>query len=189
MMRTVSLVAIAVIFSIIDQAEGRGNAHVAHIIVATPAEQEQVLVRLRDNNENFAAVAMELSLCPSKHRGGDLGMLHQNELTKEFDVALFPNTREKNDIPAGTLLTITTNWGYHVLKVISHSARFVGTLGNQWDDEPEKWLPKEGEKTVSDETVSSSLQADEELAAAVNDPHQGVNEPNGAPSSPWPTEE
>ncbi len=49
------------------------QVHCAHILVKTEREANDVLERLK-KGESFANIAKEVSLCPSKKRGGDLGI-------------------------------------------------------------------------------------------------------------------
>ena len=64
------------------------KVHCAHILVKTEKEANKVLERLR-NGENFANIAKEVSLYPSKKRGGDLGTFGRRKMVKEFEKAAF----------------------------------------------------------------------------------------------------
>ncbi len=85
------------------------EVHCAHILVKTEREANEVLERLR-RGENFANIAKEISLCPSKKRGGDLGTFGRGKLVKEFEKAAF--ALQKGQISP----IIKTQFGYHIIK-------------------------------------------------------------------------
>ena len=60
--------------------------HCAHILVKTEKEAQSVLERLK-NGEKFTNIASEVSLCPSKKRGGDLGTFGRGRMVREFEQA------------------------------------------------------------------------------------------------------
>ena len=64
------------------------KVHCAHILVKTQREANAVLERLK-KGEKFAEIAKEVSLCPSKKRGGDLGFFGRGQMVKEFEKAAF----------------------------------------------------------------------------------------------------
>jgi len=85
------------------------KVHCAHILVKTETEAKNVKTRL-DKGEKFAAVAKEVSLCPSGKKGGDLGTFTRGKMVKEFEKAAF--TLEKGQTSAA----VKTQFGYHVIK-------------------------------------------------------------------------
>lgn len=81
----------------------------AHILVKTEKEANIVLERLQ-KGEKFANVAKAVSLCPSKKRGGDLGIFGRGKMVKEFEKAAFA-------LQKGQVSPITkTKFGYHIIK-------------------------------------------------------------------------
>jgi peptidyl-prolyl cis-trans isomerase C len=85
------------------------KVHCAHILVKTEKEVKAVLERLK-KGEKFSAIAKEVSLCPSKKRGGDLGTFGRGQMVKEFENAAFALNR-------GQISGIVkTQFGYHVIK-------------------------------------------------------------------------
>lgn len=64
------------------------RVHCAHILVKTEQEAKMVLERLK-KGEKFANMAAEVSLCPSRKRGGDLGIFTRGKMVKEFENAAF----------------------------------------------------------------------------------------------------
>jgi len=65
----------------------------------------------------FAELAMRESQCPSKDKGGDLGMFGKGKMVKEFDLALFPDDATLGP-PAGNILgPVITDFGAHIIFV------------------------------------------------------------------------
>lgn len=60
--------------------------------------------------EKFANVAGEVSLCPSRKRGGDLGTFTRGRMVKEFEQAAF--SLEKGQ----TSTIVKTQFGYHIIR-------------------------------------------------------------------------
>ena len=85
------------------------EVHVAHILVKTENEAKTILGRL-DKGEKFANIAKEVSLCPSKKRGGDLGTFGRGKMVREFEQAAF--VLEKGQVSP----VVKTKFGYHVIK-------------------------------------------------------------------------
>ena len=83
--------------------------HCAHILVKTEKEVNAVLERLK-KGENFSAIAKDVSLCPSKKRGGDLGTFGRGQMVKEFENTAF--VLEKGQISG----IVKTQFGYHIIK-------------------------------------------------------------------------
>ncbi len=85
------------------------EAHCAHILVKTEKDAQTVLQRL-SNGEKFSNVASEVSLCPSKKRGGDLGKFGRGRMVKEFEQAAF--ALQKGQISP----IVKTQFGYHIIR-------------------------------------------------------------------------
>ena len=85
------------------------KVHCAHILVKTEKEVNAVLERLK-KGEKFSAIAKDISLCPSKKRGGDLGTFGRGQMVKEFEKAAF--ALEKGQISG----IVKTQFGYHIIK-------------------------------------------------------------------------
>jgi peptidyl-prolyl cis-trans isomerase C len=85
------------------------KVHCAHILVKTEKEVNQILERLK-KGEKFSAIAREVSLCPSKKRGGDLGTFGRGQMVKEFETAAF--ALDKGQISG----IIKTQFGYHIIR-------------------------------------------------------------------------
>jgi parvulin-like peptidyl-prolyl isomerase len=87
------------------------KVHCAHILVKTEHEAKSVLERL-SKGEKFANIAQEVSLCPSKKRGGDLGTFTRGKMVKEFEHAAF--ALQKGQISG----IVKTKFGYHIIKCL-----------------------------------------------------------------------
>jgi parvulin-like peptidyl-prolyl isomerase len=85
------------------------KVHCAHILVKTEKEVNQILERLK-KGEKFSAIAKDVSLCPSKKRGGDLGTFGRGQMVKEFETAAF--ALDKGQISG----IVKTQFGYHIIK-------------------------------------------------------------------------
>lgn len=114
------------------------KADVAHILVATEEEAQQVLDRL-GQGEKFEDLAKELSTDPgSSENGGLYEGVTQGQMVAEFDKATFEDLQ-----PGETTATpVQTEFGYHIIKLISR------TSGPQYTDEQvqqllEQQLPME----------------------------------------------
>lgn len=69
---------------------------------------EKVKIRLA-KGEAFEVLARELSDCPSKERGGDLGYFERGRMVEEFDEAAF-------QLQTGTISDVLeTKFGYHII--------------------------------------------------------------------------
>ena len=85
------------------------KVHCAHILVKTEKEVNKILERLK-KGEKFSAIAKDVSLCPSKKRGGDLGTFGRGQMVKEFETAAF--ALNKGQISG----IVKTQFGYHIIK-------------------------------------------------------------------------
>ncbi|HVX76679.1 MAG TPA: peptidylprolyl isomerase, partial [Bradyrhizobium sp.] len=76
------------------------------------ARAEQTLSELLRKPDRFAAVAAELSNCPSGQHGGNLGQISQGETVPEFEQALFRLG------PTGLLRELVkTRYGFHIVAI------------------------------------------------------------------------
>lgn len=95
--------------------------HVRHILFqVTPsvpvaqlrAKAEQVVNELLREPTRFAAMARELSNCPSGQQGGNLGQITRGDTVPEFEAALFKIG------PTGILRElIKTRYGFHIVAI------------------------------------------------------------------------
>lgn len=94
----------------------------SHILVKVdpkddPAKKEEAHKKIESVQEklksgaDFAALAKELSDCPSKEKGGDLGYFAKGQMVKPFeDAALALKPGETSSI-------VETQFGYHIIKL------------------------------------------------------------------------
>lgn len=85
------------------------EVHCAHILVKTEKDAQNVAQRL-SKGEKFSNVASEVSLCPSKKRGGDLGRFGRGKMVKEFEQAAF--ALQKGQVSP----IVRTQFGYHIIR-------------------------------------------------------------------------
>jgi peptidyl-prolyl cis-trans isomerase C len=84
------------------------SVHLHHILVKTDKEAKDVLGRLK-KGEKFPDVASQVSICPSKAKGGNLDWLPRGSLVKEIEDVAF--TMKNGEITG----PVQTKFGYHVL--------------------------------------------------------------------------
>ena len=81
----------------------------SHILVEKMSQAESVLSELK-NGADFAKLAKENSICPSKKRGGSLGEFGRGQMVKEFENAAFA-------LDIGQISgLVKTKFGYHIIK-------------------------------------------------------------------------
>ena len=85
------------------------KVHCAHILDKTEKEVNNILERI-NKGEKFSSIAKDVSLCPSKKRGGDLGTFGRGQMVKEFENAAF--ALDKGQISE----IVKTQFGYHIIK-------------------------------------------------------------------------
>lgn len=82
----------------------------SHILVDSEEEAKEIKGRI-EAGESFESLAEELSNCPSKEAGGNLGTFSPGQMVKEFDEVC-------QEIEVGKLSDpIKTQFGYHIIKV------------------------------------------------------------------------
>jgi len=99
----------------------------SHILIAVPPKSddakkaesrkkiEDVQKRLK-KGEDFAAVAKEVSDCPSKEQGGDLGYFSKGQMVKPFEEAAFSMK------PGEVSNIVETDFGFHIIKTADKKA-------------------------------------------------------------------
>ena len=87
-----------------------GKVRASHILCE---KQSKCLLALQRINagEDFKKVALELSECPSKKKGGDLGFFARGQMVKQFEDVVFRlQPGEMTSEP------IKTGFGWHIIK-------------------------------------------------------------------------
>ncbi|RQW83117.1 MAG: peptidylprolyl isomerase [Geobacter sp.] len=90
------------------------RASARHILVASKEVCENLKAEI-DGGKDFAAVAKENSLCPSKRDGGALGTFSPGQMVKEFDEVVFTGEVGK------VLGPVKTQFGYHLIEITSRT--------------------------------------------------------------------
>ena len=86
-----------------------GRVRASHILVNKLSVSQQIKDDL-DDGADFRKLATENSTCPSKKKGGDLGIFGRGEMVPEFERAVFK--MKVGDISD----PIKTKFGYHIIK-------------------------------------------------------------------------
>jgi peptidyl-prolyl cis-trans isomerase C len=82
-----------------------------HILLKTREEAVNAIVML-NRGKDFAALASEISIGPSKSQGGDLGFFKREQMVPAFSKAAF--ALKKGEISKAP---VQTRFGWHVIKV------------------------------------------------------------------------
>jgi peptidyl-prolyl cis-trans isomerase SurA len=122
---------------VLSRRADAGEVHAAHILVSypggerTPESEAAAKVRIDSiytalqNGADFAALAKQLSDCPSGKQGGDLGWFGRGQMVAEFDQKSF-------EMADGTISEpVATRFGWHIIK------RFGSRQASREDLEPQ----------------------------------------------------
>ena len=102
-----------------DERRGQEELHVRHILVKDKRTAELIIQKLSKGAE-FASLAREHSLGPSKTRGGDLGFMGRDGMVEAFANAAFGlKTGQVTPMP------ILTRFGWHVIKLEERRAMTI----------------------------------------------------------------
>jgi peptidyl-prolyl cis-trans isomerase C len=140
-----------------DQFTKPEEVKASHILLKVEAEagedkKKEARAKLEDvqkkikKGEDFAALAKELSDCPSSSKGGDLGSFRKGQMVKPFEDAAF-------GMEAGQMSDIVeTRFGYHLIKVTEKKAG--GTVSfEEVKPQIEKYLTQEKVQEALDKHV------------------------------------
>lgn len=86
------------------------SVRASHILVKTEAEAKELITQI-NNEEDFANLATQHSLCPSGANGGDLGFFPRDMMVKPFEDAAFSLEIGKVSEP------VQTQFGWHLILV------------------------------------------------------------------------
>ena len=89
----------------------RNEIRASHILVKTKEEADELLKEI-NAGKDFAKAAQEVSLCPSKNDGGDLGFFGRGMMVKPFEDAAFA-LKEMGDVSE----PVETQFGWHLIKL------------------------------------------------------------------------
>jgi len=85
------------------------KVHCAHILVKTETEAKAILDQI-NKGVSFSKLASEKSMCPSKKKGGDLGIFGRGQMVREFEVTAFALNKGQISQP------IKTKFGWHLIR-------------------------------------------------------------------------
>ena len=80
-----------------------------HILVKTLDEVEILREQIVNGELSFEAAAMQVSLCPSKAQGGDLGLFQPGQMVKPFEDAVV------GAAVGAVTQPVQTQFGYHLI--------------------------------------------------------------------------
>ncbi|SHK86364.1 peptidylprolyl isomerase [Hespellia stercorisuis] len=98
-----------------EQFQKPETVHAKHILMESEDEIKDVLNNIEAESISFEDAAQTHSTCPSGQRGGDLGEFGRGQMVAEFEEAAFNADLNKVIGP------VKTQFGYHLIKVESHS--------------------------------------------------------------------
>jgi peptidyl-prolyl cis-trans isomerase C len=90
------------------------QASARHILVASQESCEALKTQI-EAGADFADIARQHSLCPSKRQGGALGTFRPGQMVKEFDEVVFSGEVGK------VLGPVKTQFGYHLVEITSRT--------------------------------------------------------------------
>lgn len=92
---------------------GTGLVHVQHILATDEGTAKSLLSKAKAPDADFQNLAEKFSQDPSaKNNRGDLGLIRQNQFTREFTDAAFGGNKGEIVGP------IKTQFGYHIIKIV-----------------------------------------------------------------------
>lgn len=81
----------------------------SHILIDTIDEAKNIILEITEGL-SFEEAAAKYSKCPSKERGGDLGMFGKGQMVPEFEKRAFELAIDEISEP------VQTQFGYHIIK-------------------------------------------------------------------------
>jgi len=92
------------------------SAMAKHILVKSKEEAERIKAQL-DNGGDFAKLARQHSICPTKKRDGDLGEIFPGQLVKPVENIIFKQPLAKVHGP------VKSKFGYHLIVIYFRNDR------------------------------------------------------------------
>lgn len=112
-----------------DQLKEPEERQIREIVAATEPEAKDIMIQLLQGAD-FATLARDRSIAPSKDQGGDLGFVQPGQRSAQFDAAAFSDTLE-----AGRISSIFKDaGGYSILKLERKRGGGLKSLSEMWDD-------------------------------------------------------
>lgn len=105
-----------------DKFQKGESVNASHILVDSEDKANELLAKISAGEISFEDAARENSSCPSKDNGGNLGEFTKGQMVPEFDEAVFSMAVGEVSNP------VKTQFGYHLIKLISKSEASTYTL-------------------------------------------------------------
>ena len=89
------------------------KVHVSHILVEQEAEADAIRKEIKSASKKtlkFAELAAKKSNCPSKSKGGHMGVFGKGQMLPEFEKIVFTE-------PVGSVHVVRTKFGWHVIMI------------------------------------------------------------------------
>ena len=137
-----------------EQFKTPEGKEVRHILISTApgddeakgkeklAQAESIRQRLIEKNEDFAVIARAESDCPSKAKGGNIGVVTRGSTVKPFENAVF--TRKVGEIGP----VVKTKFGYHIVQVMNHQKASMVSLAEAKPSISEYLVSKQKEEKL-----------------------------------------
>ncbi|HCY88613.1 MAG TPA: peptidylprolyl isomerase [Desulfobacteraceae bacterium] len=114
-----------------------------HILCKTQEEAEAARQRVLDG-EAFADVAKDVSACPSKEKGGDLGMFKRGQMVQPFETAAFGLEKGGMSDP------VQTKFGFHIITVYEKTGGGTKSFEEVREDLEQKVAEKKQQQYMDD---------------------------------------
>jgi peptidyl-prolyl cis-trans isomerase C len=112
-----------------EQLKEPEERQIREIVVSSEQDAKDVLIQLLQGTD-FATLAKDRSIAPSKKDGGDLGFINRGKKSAQFDAVAFSDTLE-----AGRISNIFKGPdGYYVLKLEAKRGGKQRSLSEMYDD-------------------------------------------------------
>lgn len=150
----------------------------SHILVNEEKTAQEALRRIQ-GGEPFARVAQELSIDPTRARGGDIGFFQRGQLVPEFEEAALR-------LKAGQLSDVVkTPLGWHVILLTEHRSERVRPLEEVRDDIRELLVRQKRQRHVESviQRLRSEAKIDVRQSAFEPAKATGLAEPGAAASA------
>lgn len=131
----------------ISKFEAAEEIRARHILVKSKEEAEAVIKEI-EGGADFAKLAAEKSIGPSKTRGGDLDYFGRGQMVKPFEDAAF--ALKKGEI---TKTPVQTPFGWHVIKLEDKRKSAPPSF-----EESQDQLAQEMSQELAEETVQNLMQ-------------------------------
>ncbi len=116
------------------------TVNASHILVDTEETALELLGKIKSGELSFEDAAAQYSSCPSKANGGNLGDFGKGQMVPEFDTAVFAMQEGEISEP------VKTQFGYHLIKLISKSEGGVTPFAEISEDIKEALLAEKRRK-------------------------------------------